>query len=222
MLKNKLELREGVGVYTPAGQQVGKINRFVLDPATNEVTHIVVQKGWLLPEDKVVPLEMVSSATDDQVTLSKEAGSFDDLPPFEERHFVRTTEADLDAEQSSNFQVAPAYYWYPPQGYMGYPGYGLSFYPWPPVETKRNVPEQSVSLNEGANVISSDGKHVGDVERLFIDPDSNQATQFVITHGLLFKDRKLIPTQWVKSVAENEVRLVVTAHLLETLPEYVA
>ena len=78
-----MELREGMGVFTPGGEQVGTVNRFVLDPGTNEVTHIVIQKGWLLPEDKVVPFEMVSSATGERVVLSEEVGDFDKLPPFE-------------------------------------------------------------------------------------------------------------------------------------------
>ena len=49
MLKS-MELREGVGVFMSDNKQVGKINRFILDPETNEVTHVVVQKGWLLLE----------------------------------------------------------------------------------------------------------------------------------------------------------------------------
>ncbi len=39
----KLELREGAGVFTPSDEHLGKVSGFVLDPATNEVTHIVVQ-----------------------------------------------------------------------------------------------------------------------------------------------------------------------------------
>ena len=61
-----MELKEGTSVFTPNGDEVGRINRFVLDPATNEVTHIVVQKagscrriklclsGWLGPPRRSV------------------------------------------------------------------------------------------------------------------------------------------------------------------------
>lgn len=45
-----MELKEGTDVVTASGDQVDRINRFVLHPVTNEVTHIVVQKGWLLPD----------------------------------------------------------------------------------------------------------------------------------------------------------------------------
>jgi uncharacterized protein YrrD len=209
MTKN-MELKEGAGVFTPGGKQVGKVNRFVLHPATNEVTHIVVQKGWLLPEDKVVPLRMVDSATKEKVVLTKDVDDFDALPLFEEIHYIRA----LDDED-------PSYYWYPPEGYVGYPAYELDYYPWLPVETTRNIPDDTVPLKEGSKVISLDGKHVGDLERLFVEPSLNRATHFIIAQGLLFKDRKLIPTYWVKSVEEDKVNLVVSSHFLESLPSYV-
>jgi uncharacterized protein YrrD len=215
-----MELKEGTSVFTASGEEVGKINRFILAPATNEVTHIVVQKGWLLPEDKVVPLRMISSATEERVVLNEDTGEFDQLPPFEETHYVELTEDDTSPAGRSTHRYAPAYYWYPPSGYIGYPAYGLGYYGWPPVETVQNIPGNTIPLKEGSNVISSDDKHIGDVERLFVDPDSKRATHFLISQGLLFKDRKLVPADWVRSVEEDRVNLAVPARLLERLPAY--
>jgi uncharacterized protein YrrD len=215
-----MELKEGTSVYTPSGDEVGKINRFVLDPATNEVTHIVVEKGWLLPEDKVVPISMVSTATEERVVLNQKDEALDQLPPFEEIHFVELTDDEIIPDDSIPFRYAPAYYWYPPSGYIGHPGFGPGYHGWPPVETTRNIPAGTVPLKEGANVISSDGEHIGDVERLFIDSDSNRATHFLISEGLFFKERKLIPAHWVSSVEEDKVNLAVPSRLLERLPAY--
>lgn len=235
----KVELKEGTSVFTSGGEEVGKINRIVLDPATNEVTHLVVQKGWLFSEDKVVPFEMVNSATEDKVVLNENIDKFDGLPSFEESHYIRTREADLNpGERSSSveearrdtilegdvsrggrprYSFAPAYYWYPPHGYVGYP---VGYYGWPPLQTVRNIPQDTIPLKEGTDVISSDGEHVGDVERLFVDAESNKATHFVISQGVFFKDRKLVPAHWVRTVGEDKVHLAVTAGLLEQLPPY--
>jgi len=236
-----LELREGAGVFTPGDEQVGKVSGFVLDPATSEVTHLVVQKGWLLPEDKVVPFEMVRSATEDKVILNEDIENFDELPAFEETHFIRTPEEDaaVRGDVASGYEPTadeaaaapvirtggpdrppnPAYYWYPPQGYVGYP---VGYYGLPPMETVRNIPADTIPLKEGTDVVSSDGEHVGDVERLLIEPGSNKATHFVITQGVFFKDRKLVPAHWVRSVDEHEVHLSVAARVLEKLPPYEA
>lgn len=217
---DEMEFKEGTHVFTASGEDVGEINRFVLDPTTKEVTHIVVQKGWLFSEDKVVPVKMVSSATDEKVVLEKNVTDLEDLPPFEETHFVELNEAETKTGEYPTYQYAPAYYWYPPSGYIGYPAYGLGYYSWPPVETTRHIPEDTVPLEEGSDVISADDEHVGDVERIFVDPDSNKTTHFLISQGLLFKDRKLVPVNWVKSVEEDKVHLAVSAQLLERLPSY--
>jgi uncharacterized protein YrrD len=218
----KLELKEGTSVYTAGGEELGKINRFVLDPQTNEVTHVVVQKGWLLPEDKVIPFEMINTADEERVTLNREIESFDDLPPFEETHFLDVRDEDIrsTAVTPPTSRYVPAYYWYPPHGFLGYPGFGLGYYAWPPMETERNIPENTIPLKEGANVMSADGEHVGDVEQLFVEPESSRATHFLISQGLLFKDHKLVPVQWVRSVEENKVHLAVPSRFLERLPVY--
>ena len=214
-----MELKEGTSVYTPNGDEVGRINRFVLDPATNEVTHIVVQKGWLFPEDKVVPISMVSSATEDRLVLNQSVEDADQLPAFEETHYIELNSGDLSPTGPSAYRYAPAYYWYPPSGYLGYPELGPAYYGLP-VETTRNIPADTVPLKEGANVMSSDGEHVGDVERLFVDSESNKVTHFLISEGLLFKERKLIPAHWLRSVEEDKVFLAAPSTLLERLPAY--
>jgi uncharacterized protein YrrD len=217
-----IELKEGMSVVTPGGEEVGKINRFVLDPATNEVTHVVIQKGWLLPEDKVVPFQMIS-ADEEQIVLRDEVGPFDQLPSFEETHFVRVMDDDLRDRGSAGdpvYQHTPGYYWYPIHPNLGYRGLGPAYAAWPAAETTRNIPDNTVPLKEGTDVISADGEHVGDVERLFVEPDSNRTTHFLISQGLFFKDRKLVPIDWVTSIEEDQVHLAVPSRLLERLPAY--
>jgi hypothetical protein len=166
---------------------------------------------------------MVSSATGEKVVLNEEVGDFDKLPPFEETHFVRAADNNPDDPTPTadpKYQYTPAYYWYPAQSNVGFPGIGFGHYAWPSGEKKRNIPEDAVPLKEGTNIVSSDGQHVGDVERLFLEADSNQVTHFLISQGVLFKDRKLVPAHWVKSVEEDNVYPVVSSQLLERLPSY--
>jgi uncharacterized protein YrrD len=214
-----MELKEGTTVYTPGGEELGRVSRFVLDPSTNEVTHIVIQKGWLLPEDKVIPFDRVSTADEDTIRLNEDIGDLDELPPFEETHFIETDRpgAGPDPAAVPGYRFAPAYYWYPPYGFAGNP---VGYYGWPPTETIRNIPPDTIPLKEGSNVMSSDGKHVGDVERLFVDPASNKATHFLVSQGLLFKEHKLVPAHWVRDAEEGKIHLSVSSELLERLPDY--
>lgn len=213
----KLELKEGAGVYTPGDEQIGEVSGFVMDPKTNEVTHLVVKKGTFFPEDKVVPFDMVRTAEDDKVILNREIGDFDELTPFEESHYARTPGTDPDARHGYDYGAMPAYYWYPPHGFAGYP---VGYYGWPRTETVQNIPEGTAPLKEGANVMSSDGEHVGDVESLFVDGDTDQVTHFLISQGLLFKEHKLVPAHWVNAVSDDKVHLSVSKEVLEDLPQY--
>lgn len=217
------ELKEGTSVFTSDGDEIGEISRFVLDPETNEVTHIVIQKGGLFSEDKVVPFDKVRSETEEGLVLDEDIQDFDQLPPFEETHYVEATGRNPEPGRVDAYPAypsGPAYYWYPPYGYLGYPAYGLGPYGWPVALTQQNIPAGTVPLQEGTDVISSDGKHVGDVERLLVDDDSHKVTHFVISQGLVFKDHKLVPANWIRTVTEDKVQLNVSSGLLEGLPEY--
>lgn len=219
----RAELKEGTDVFTADGDQLGEISRFVLDPETNEVTHIVVKKGWLFSEDRVVPFDQVRSMTDEGLVLSEEIQDYDQLPPFEETYFAEVTDRDHypdDVNRYSTYPTGPAYYWYPPHGYLGYPGYGLGATGWPYAMTKQNIPADTVPLKEGTHVVSSDDEHVGDVERLLVDDDTHMVTHFVISQGLFFKDHKLVPANWIRTVTDDQVRLSVSSKLLEDLPTY--
>lgn len=215
-----VELKEGTKVETSDGKELGRISRFVLNPETNEVTHIVVQKGWLLPEDKVIPFDRLSSATDDKVILNEDIRDFDELPPFEESHYIRASDRDTRTGRADNDPISAGYYWYPPNGYLGYPAYGMGPYSWPPAETVQNIPADTVPLKEGTNVFSSDGEHIGDVERLLIASSSNTVTHLVISQGTFFQDRKLVPANWIRSVTEGAVQLLMSSDVLRRLPAY--
>ncbi len=87
-------------------------------------------------------------------------------------------------------------------------------------EEDLNIPKNTVALKEGAKVISADSKHVGNIQKLFVDPKGNQTTHLLITKGLIFKSEKLIPVDWVKTFGEDEVFLSVNQGFLENLPDY--
>lgn len=99
-------------------------------------------------------------------------------------------------------------------GYYGYAPYVT------PRQVERNIPKGSVPLEEGAQVVSADGEAVGSVKRIFTDTKTDRVTHFVVSEGLIFKEKRLIPTAWVKNIKEDEVELSVDAKVVERLREY--
>ncbi len=219
-----MQLKEGAAVVTADGKDVGTVDRVVLDPGSKKVTHLVVRQGFLFTEDKILPIDLVAQGDEDRVILRVEGDDLGELPPFEETHYIQAGEERVSAPYPTPY-VMPVY-WYPPVGttrwgypYPDYPGYTGTTLPSYAVEVEQNIPEGTVALAEGARVYSADGEHVGAVERVFFDPDSHKATHFMISEGLLFKERKLVPVAWTRSIGEDEVYLVVGSRLLDRLGE---
>jgi uncharacterized protein YrrD len=216
-----LQFKENTEVVSSDGQKVGKIDRVVFDPNSNELTHLIVQKGFLFTEDKVVPLDCVESATEERVVLKEGQLDLDDFPNFEETHYVPVEDSTSSEKGGSGGLRALAWYYPVPGGAwwrqrsLANPGISK-----PPYvrKTEVNIPEGTVALEEGAKVVSSEGEHVGNIERVYADEEEQRVTHLLISKGLISKSRKLIPSMWVDSVREDEVRLSIGERFVEKLP----
>lgn len=214
-----MHFKQGTHVYASDQQRVGTVDRVVLDPTRNEVEGLIIRRGWLFAEDRVVPVNLVASATEERVVLRQSAADLDTLPIFEETYYV-----PADGYDATN-EAAPLYT-YPPIGtaWWGYSSHVGA----PPAEmepdvmsrTEKHIPQGTIAVREGARVTSQEGDHIGNVEDVFTDEASNRATHLVISRGLLFKERKLIPANWIKVVSEDEVILTVKTRAIAGLPEY--
>lgn len=204
-----MEFKRGTAVFAASGEQVGTIDRVVINPGTKVVTDIVVRKGVVFAEDKVVPIGFIASSTDDQIILRKRAGDLADLPPFEESHYVSLTPDEVDYATGSLSPLYP----YPPLGTL----------PWTlpsPIEVLQNIPDNTVALKEDASVTSLDDKHVGKIERIFVEPKTKRVTHLLISHGVLMPERRIIPSMWVTGIEEDEVKLGVEYSVIKRLPSY--
>jgi uncharacterized protein YrrD len=215
-----MQIVTGAHVYTANNEKLGHVDRVVIDPHSKQVTHLVVRKGFLLKTDKVVPIDWVGAAEGDHVSLTSGATALDDLPNFEETHYIRADDSEPQTVPSG----APTLLLYPPA--MGvYPGPGISAVPVAGrvryVKTiDENIPENTVALKEGAKVLSADGGHIGNVERLILNGDTKEVTHLLVKAGIVTKTHKAIPADWIGEVYDQEVHLVVDSKLLAGLPDY--
>jgi uncharacterized protein YrrD len=215
-----MKFKQNASVSAADGQDVGRIDRVVIYPQTKRVTHVVVRKGFLFVDDRVVPIGLVAAATEDHVNLREDAVDLHNLPKFEESHDVRLPEEEGGHHSPSSGRYASPLYGYP-QAAAGMSNPDLG--PFGPQYAKRveqNIPEGTVALREGAKVIAEDGKLVGYVEGILADAETEQATHILISQGLLQKERKLVPTFWAREIEENEIYLAAPADVLEKLRPY--
>lgn len=204
-----MRIKKNTRVVTADNQEVGRVERVVIDPATRDLSHLIISRGWLFKEDRVLPFEYIAHATEDEIRLSATKDALEPLPEFTDTAYVTAQDAEPG--------YATPYFFYP---------VGLSMVPTPAVplgidrpavRPQANIPEESVALKEGAGVVSADQEHVGAIEQVVLDANTNRATHFVVVSGLLNKEHRLIPHVWVKDVRENEVHLYVNAEVVRRL-----
>lgn len=211
-----MQFKKGAEVFSGVGEKIGTLDRVVIDPRTREVSNLVVGKGILFRTDKVIPIALVDLDIEDRIVLKKtNQDILEDFPDFETVHYVPLDETDNPYQDGIE-----ASYWYPPVN----PGLAMSNHvgysiPEFVLKTEKDIPEGTVALEEGAKVISRDGKHVGNVEQVITESQGNRVTHLVISEGFLLKERKLVPAVWVEKVAEDEIHLSVESGLFEWLPE---
>ena len=203
-----MEFREGVAVYTPDGKHLGDVDRVVVDPASRRVTHIVIRQGHLLPEDKVIEVERLSTATEDRIVLDSAPA---ELTPFEEGHYV-----PLDGETLRQWGVeyGTPLLW---GGWMAGPGAlsGMT------ERIEQHIPKGDVAVAEGARVEDVNGVHIGQVRELITDPESGRITHLVVEAGHLWgKHTKAIPINWVSGFGEWQVTLAVGLQTLDKVPAH--
>jgi uncharacterized protein YrrD len=206
----KTQFQRNATVLSAQGNPVGLIERVVVNPETNVLTDIVVRTGTLLKQgEKVVPIELVDETADSQIVLREEAGELEGCRPFEERRLI-----DENPDPPASTETEPAVI-------VGYPTLGapLTTPPNDHIATRieQNIPVGTVAMKEGAKVVTAEGKHVGNVERVLVDPSVDQITHLLVSKGLLLKEAKLIPIVWVMALGEDKVHLRVKKDAIESL-----
>jgi sporulation protein YlmC with PRC-barrel domain len=162
------------------GDEIGSVNRAIVDPRTNEVTHVVVSTGAIFGRDIVVPREDVERANQDGDTI----------------------QLDLTKDELERFpDFMPEQYGAPPPTWMAPTGYGFpaSGYAWPIamdpmtgpvpmpipeayVDEDAEEPDQ-VTLTKGALVLDRHDDDIGVIDDLRFDADTGRLQGFVLRVG---------------------------------------
>lgn len=62
-------LKEGARVISNGGKHVGRVERILANPEMDQVTHLLISKGMFPKETKLIPLDWVTTMTEDEVYL---------------------------------------------------------------------------------------------------------------------------------------------------------
>lgn len=209
-----MKVKFGVDVKTFDGEKIGTVKQVVIDPATQEISHLIIEKGLLFKVDKVLPISLVLQSTEEEVKLIETDENLEELPEFQDDYYL-----PIDAEPmydpelalSRNFLIAKPRIVPKKREDVRYIKQG---------DYQENLPEDTRMLRIGAEVFSLDGEQVGRVRELVLDFQTNQITHLILDRALLMDDQVLIPYPWVDEVSKDQVTLLVDQQVIENLPPH--
>ena len=169
----------------------GKVSRVIIDPATETVTHLVIEPKHRFGVGRLVPLDLVEITAGD-IRLRCTVEEFGALEPAEETELVDDVTGSLG---------------------LG----GLNTPPPVPVIIQDVVPLGEADVDRGEPVHALDGE-IGRVQGFLVDPDDHRVTHVLLEEGHLWGRKKVsIPVSAVTGV-ENGIQLSLTKKQVEDLP----
>jgi sporulation protein YlmC with PRC-barrel domain len=215
-------LHHGAHVESKEGKEVGRLHSVVIDPRDNEVTHIVVNVGPHFPEPGFgapelinVPIEQMENAGEDKVVLRATAAQFQQFPEYVEHDF---TPAPPPAERAEH--TGPAHFLWDTGAAIVASLAGITTGIAVPAETVRKARFEREILNDAPVWRSDPHTHIGDVERVLVDEDSDEIKELVIRRGAFFHHDVVLPVDYVTEILDGVVHVQLTDAELRGLQAY--
>ncbi|MDQ5854573.1 MAG: BON domain-containing protein [Chloroflexota bacterium] len=214
----RAELRIGSRVVCRDGE-VGRLERVVFSPRLGLVTHLVVHRGFLGHQDRVVPIEQVTRTTDEEVELDLTLAALQQFPVYDPAAY---TTPGADWQAAHGYRQGGAV--------ISLGGTSGDLHAQPTersgVLKPRDEADTAIAVvSEGMEVVFRDpvlrrrGK-VGRVALVLLDRQTHHATHIVVRHGWLSKRDIIVPLDWATEITPARIILDAEQWQLEQLPEY--
>jgi uncharacterized protein YrrD len=204
----KREYDIGAEVHCQDGN-CGRLSKVVVDPRTKRVTDLIVEKGFLLKRDRVLPVDEVERVEGGRIYLSVSVDNLPYYPEYREVEFTAPAPAAAGEYSPGNVQCWRVEYT------VACPE------PVTPVvhrEVHEGVPPEMAVIERGTPVVNKYGP-VGRVDHLLIDAESGELTHLVIRRGLL-PYHPILSMSEVERVGEDGVTIRLTEREVDALPRY--
>jgi len=197
-----MEFPLGVEVHCSDGR-CGRSSHIILNPATEQVTHLVVREKRPSRVERLVPTVLVSTTATEVILLNCTLEEFAALEPFNQTEFVY---GDLPHHATD------------PSLTLLWP-YAVSAKR--VVDEKiRPIPPGELAVRRGARVEATDGR-VGRVDEFVVEPDTGYITHLCLREGRLWGDKGVcVPVADIDRIQENVVHLKVDKETVASMPSF--
>jgi osmotically-inducible protein OsmY/uncharacterized protein YrrD len=209
MDKAKLHFVIGARVYCTDGD-CGRLSKVVVDPHTQRVTDLIVEKGFLLTTDQVLPIDRVNRASAEGIYLTLSGEDLRDYPEYREIEFKEPA----PGVQAGTYDRDHVCYWYG--------GYSMvcaePVIPMVRRRTREGLPGGLAVIERGTPVTNAHNT-VGYVDHVLVSPTSGEMTHLVIRVGLV-PYYPILPASDVLEVSDEAVTIDLTGDQVKGLVHY--
>ncbi len=176
----------------------GNINHVILKSTNEQITHLVIRDENNSEQQYLVPLDLVTNSSHDQIQLNCTCDELHSMPIFKSEEYIPRS---MFKYQIKPFLVTP---------YAVIPGLYV------PVKVE-HIPAGELAIKEGANVKATDG-NVGIVDEFLVDPSDNCPSHLILRKGRWTQKEVTIPMDQVDRIEEDTVYLKISKAEVESQP----
>lgn len=92
-MSNVADLHVGSSIYSSEGEKIGRLRFMMVDPESEMVSHLIVEKGMLLSQDVLAPVTSVSNVLHRGIFLTLTSEAVLSLPEFNEVRYLQRERA---------------------------------------------------------------------------------------------------------------------------------
>jgi len=182
----------------------------VVDPHTQRVTDLIVERGFLLTTDRVLPVDTVERATGEDIYLSISSGALGDYPEYRVIEF----EEPAPGVKEGMYDRGDVCCWMH--------GYRMAcrepVIPMVCMDVQEGVPRGRVVIERGTLVVDRQGT-VGHLDHLLVDSETGEVSHLVVRRDPL-PYYPIVPISAVRAVSDELVKVSLSQKEMDALPRY--
>jgi hypothetical protein len=228
MIDPKKEMKIPVNVEVECVDgSCGQSTRVVLNPVTQQLTHLVVEISRLPSAERVVPLTKLAETTATMIRLSCTKEELKAMPDFVEHHYVRVEKPSFPLADEGGAMIGLGYAGPSSRGSSSRPGMIMALPYAVPAEHHEmevidvkgeTIAPDELAVHRGARVEATDGR-VGQVDDFLVDTKSGHITHLVLRDGHLWGQKDVtIPVAQIDHEEEEAVFLKLDKQAIGVLP----
>ena len=187
----------------------GRSEYVLIDPLTDEVTHLVVKQDSAPNTEYIVPIKLISETIANTLRLRCSQAKLETMQAFVKTEYVEEKVPVSNLVFRGGIYGAPSYY------YLPYASFEETVRV--PVKHKQ-IPAWEHSVRRGTRVKALDG-YVGTVDEFVVSPKSGHITHLVMRKGHLWGQKDVvIPLSAMGNTVGDTVFLKLNKDQIEALP----